>query len=81
MQTQSNDIERAALGMEPERRARLAARLIRSLPEEAVAEVDEAEIERLWLEEVERRIERVEAGKEELIPAEQVLQELRNRHG
>lgn len=81
MQTQPKDIEQAALQLEPEKRAQLAARLIRSLPGETTIQADEAEIERLWLEEVERRVERIDAGKEELIPAEQVLEELRNRHG
>lgn len=81
MHAQPVEIEQAALELEPERRARLAARLIRSLPMETVEDADAAEIETLWLEEAERRMERIEAGKEDLIPAEQVLEELRNRHG
>ncbi|MFP4031195.1 MAG: addiction module protein [Desulfococcaceae bacterium] len=47
---------------------------------EGQASFDEAAIEQLWIEEVERRIARVDAGLEELIPAEKVLEELRNRN-
>ncbi len=79
MQTNRGDIEIAALSMDPESRARLAARLIESLEEDHIDAIDEKAIEQLWLDEAERRVARVDAGEDELIPAEQVLEELRNR--
>jgi hypothetical protein len=73
------EIQSAAMEMKPTERASLAAQLIESLEEERNA-IDEEAIERLWIEEVERRIARVEAGLEEFIPAEKVLEELRKRN-
>jgi hypothetical protein len=73
------EIESAALSMDPESRAHLAARLIESLDAEQVQVIDDKAIEQLWLDEAERRLARIDAGNDELIPAEQVLEELRDR--
>jgi hypothetical protein len=73
------EIHSAALEMDSTERAKLAAQLIKSLEEERES-MDEEAIEQLWIEEVERRIARVDAGLEELIPAEKVLEELRSRN-
>lgn len=72
-------IHSAALEMDSTERAKLAAQLIKSLEEERES-MDEEAIEQLWIEEVERRIARVDAGLEEFIPGEKVLEELRNRN-
>jgi hypothetical protein len=40
---------------------------------------DPAEVERAWEEEIRRRLDEVEAGTAEQIPAEQVFSELRRR--
>lgn len=56
---------------------RLTAKQIARL--DAGIEDDPAEVERAWDEEIRRRLEEVEAGKAELIPAELVFAELRAR--
>jgi len=53
-------------------RARLARELIESLD-------DDAELERMWYEEAERRLREIESGDAELIPAEEVFAEARAR--
>ena len=65
-------LELEALSLPRHLRARLAERLISSLDEEA-------EIEREWLEEAERRLARIEAGEAQTRPAEDVLREARSR--
>ena len=58
-------------------RARLAHRLLVSLDEES--EEDPAEVERAWAEEIRRRVDELDAGTAELIPADEVFAELRAR--
>lgn len=70
-------VKELALSLDPEHRARLAGWLIES-PDGAES-VDEAEIEWLWLGEAEHRCRRIDAGEVELIPAQGVLESLRNR--
>jgi putative addiction module component (TIGR02574 family) len=70
-------LEAEALELSVEDRARLAQRLLESLDD--LPEEDLDEIERAWNEEIERRIADLEAGKAELIPAEQVFAEVRAR--
>lgn len=71
------DLEKAALDMEPKLRAKLATLLIQSLEE--AEDLDEKEIEGLWLAEAEERAKQIDAGEVELLAAEGVLQELRSR--
>ncbi len=71
------DVEKAALDLEPELRAKLATLLIRSLEE--TEDVDEKEIEGLWLAEAEERARQIDAGEAEMLAAEDVLQELRSQ--
>ncbi len=77
MSTAPTDLEKAALDMKPELRAKLAALLIRSLEE--VPDVDEREIEKLWLDEAEERCRQIDAGKVDLEAADEVLRDLRER--
>jgi putative addiction module component (TIGR02574 family) len=62
-------IEAQALRLPPKERARLAQRLISSLDPECDRDAEQA-----WLEEAERRLDELEAGKVAGIPAEQVLE-------
>jgi putative addiction module component (TIGR02574 family) len=70
------EIERDALGLSPEDRARLAVRLISSLEESAESS---EEIEKLWIAEAERRFQELRDGVVQGIPAQVVFAELRNK--
>lgn len=70
-------LEAEALELSSQERAQLARRLLVSLDEDV--DDDPAEVERAWEEEIRRRLQEVEAGTAELIPAEQVFSELRLR--
>ena len=69
-----DDIESAALKLEPKARARLAARLLESLES-----LSPEENERLWVEEAQRRAEAMESGTLASRPAEEVFREARSR--
>ena len=71
-------LESAALDLPVTERARLAKLLIASLDEEPAE--DPAEVERAWEQEIYRRLEEIRSGKAKLIPAEQVFEDLRQRH-
>ena len=58
-------------------RRQLLARLIREL--EPVEQMDPAEIESAWDEEVGRRLEEIDSGKVMLIPAEEVFARIQAR--
>jgi putative addiction module component (TIGR02574 family) len=66
MPSQLSVIEAQALKLTAEERARLADRLLSSLSEDH--EIDEA-----WAVEVERRIEAIESGRAQLIPAAEAI--------
>ena len=70
------EIEKDALRLSPEDRARLAVRLIASL-EEGVDSPEE--IEKLWIAEAERRFEELRDGLVHGIPAREVFAELRKK--
>lgn len=70
------EIEKDALRLSPEDRARLAVRLLSSL--EKAAESPE-EIEKLWIAEAERRFQELRDGVVQGIPAREVFVELRNK--
>ncbi len=62
-------LEREALKLSAEDRARLARELLDSLDD-----LSAEESERLWLEEADRRAAQIDAGEVELIPADEVDQ-------
>lgn len=62
------DIEKASMQLDLEERASLAGKLLLSLDEPSATEV-----ERLWLDEAERRLEDFRSGKVRSIPAEEVF--------
>jgi putative addiction module component (TIGR02574 family) len=70
------EIEKNALQLSAEDRARLAVRLLSSLEE--TTESPE-EIERLWIAEAERRFQELRDGVVQGIPARDVIAELRNK--
>ncbi|HEV2202379.1 MAG TPA: addiction module protein [Bryobacteraceae bacterium] len=60
-------------GFGPRERAALAEQLLASLDELGDGEgLDEAEVERLWVDEAQRRLEAYRAGRTIPVPAEQV---------
>lgn len=67
-------LEAAVLSLPLAERARLAERLLASLDEPT-------EIEEAWAAEVKQRLEALDRGEIELIPAEQVMEEARRRIG
>ena len=70
------EIEKNALQLSAEDRARLAVRLLSSLEE--TTESPE-EIEKLWIAEAERRFQELRDGVLQGIPAQDVFAELRNK--
>ncbi len=72
MASKLKEIEENALQLSPQDRAELAEHLIHSLDE-----LEDAEAERLWIEEAERRYKEYKEGKVEGIPAEVVFKEAR----
>ena len=69
-------IEKDALRLSPEDRARLAVRLLSSLEETAASP---EEIEKLWIKEAERRFQELRDGVMKGIPAREVFAELRTK--
>ena len=69
------DIEKDALALSPEDRARLVVCLLESLD----ASTDSAEeVEKLWLLEAERRFQEIRTGVVKGIPAEKVFADIRS---
>lgn len=68
------DVEAAALSLDPRDRAHLARRLLVSLESLSAEEID-----RLWAEEAARRDEALDAGSLASRPAEQVFRDARAR--
>jgi putative addiction module component (TIGR02574 family) len=59
-------VEAQALKLSAEERVRLADRLIASL-------FDDSEVEEAWAVEVERRIQEIESGRAQLVPASEAI--------
>lgn len=68
------DLEGAALGLDPKSRARLAERLLESL--ESLSPEENA---RIWAEEAQRRADALEAGTLSSRPAADVFRDARSR--
>jgi hypothetical protein len=67
-----DELMREAMRLAPNERASLARELLVSLDD-----LSDSEVERLWLEEAERRRKSVLAGESELVPADEVFASLR----
>jgi putative addiction module component (TIGR02574 family) len=77
MDTQAEHVLQTALTLPPGDRAEIAASLIQSLDEKAAAEIDAA-----WADEIKRRIESIDNGHVQLVPADEVMRSMRGRlHG
>lgn len=68
----ARELESEAMKLSRRQRARLAQRLLSSLDPEV-----DADAERLWLAEAERRLADLKSGKVAAIPAERVLRKVR----
>jgi putative addiction module component (TIGR02574 family) len=73
--TAMKDVQEAALQLSDEERGQLAEALLDSIRTD-----EEREIETLWAPEIERRIAAIEAGTATLIPADEVLRELKSKY-
>jgi putative addiction module component (TIGR02574 family) len=69
----AREVESKALRLSRKERARLAQRLISSLDQEV-----DADVEKLWLREAERRLGELKSGKVAGIPAEKVIRKVRS---
>ncbi len=69
-----DELKTVALQLSPEERAELASELLLSLDD-----LNEAEVERLWIEEAQRRDAQINAGIARLIPGDEVIAEARSR--
>jgi putative addiction module component (TIGR02574 family) len=74
MNAQANDILRMALSLYPNERAEIAASLIASLDPPKSDDVEAA-----WAEEIKRRVQSIDNGDVQLIPADEVLRAMRER--
>ncbi len=72
----SDELKAEALRLSPEERAELASELLVSLDD-----LSEPEIERLWLEEADRRDAALDNGTARAIPADEVFSSARARLG
>ena len=70
------EVEKSALQLSAEDRARLVVRLLSSLEESTESP---EEIEKLWIAEAERRFQELRDGIVQGIPAKEVFAELRNK--
>ena len=69
----TRELESKALKLSPRERARLAQRLISSLEREV-----DADAEKLWRQQAERRLGEIKSGKVAGIPAEKVIRKARS---
>jgi putative addiction module component (TIGR02574 family) len=74
MDTQAEQILQSALSLDPDDRVEIAESLILSLDEKRTAEIEAA-----WAEEIKRRLESIDKGQVQLIPADEVMREMRAR--
>ena len=74
MDTQAEQILQSALSLDPDDRGEIAESLIQSLDEKRAAEIEAA-----WAEEIKRRLESIDKGQVQLIPADEVMREMRAR--
>jgi len=74
MDSQAEQVLRSALGLDAVDRAEIAASLIASLD----AQKDD-DAETAWAEEIKRRIDQIDKGEAQLIPADEVMRSMRER--
>ena len=69
----ASKLEAKALKLPPDQRARLAERLISSLDQSS-----DPDSEQVWIREAERRLEELESGRVQAVPAERVIENARS---
>ena len=74
MNSQAEQILQSALSLNPDDRVEIAESLILSLDEDRAADIEAA-----WAAEIKRRIESIDKGEVQLIPAEEVIRGMRER--
>jgi putative addiction module component (TIGR02574 family) len=74
MDTHAEQILQSALSLPPDDRVEIAESLIQSLDEERAAEIEAA-----WAEEIKRRLESIDKGQAQFIPADEVMRSMRER--
>jgi putative addiction module component (TIGR02574 family) len=72
----TDQILKEAMALSPEERADLVDKLLATLD---TTNPDQAEIDRAWVEEAERRVDACDAGEMEVEPVEEVIESLRRR--
>ena len=75
MSTSANKVFEEALSLPSNERASLVEKLLTSLNLPIQAEID-----RLWMEEAERRVSQIEQGEVELIPGDEVFAKIRRKY-
>jgi putative addiction module component (TIGR02574 family) len=68
----SEEVTAQAMALPPDARALLADRLLNSLDSPGRKDLD-----RLWAEEAERRVQQIKNGEVELLPGEEVFEDIR----
>ena len=75
MTNKSQVVLEEALKLTANERAEVVERLIASLDE-----APDTDVEQAWQEEIQKRLEQIERGEEELIDSDTVMAELRKKH-
>ncbi|MFA6473003.1 MAG: addiction module protein [Candidatus Latescibacterota bacterium] len=75
MSTITNKVFEEALSLPSDERVSLVEKLLMSLNLPIQAEID-----RLWVEEAERRVSQIETGEVELIPGDEVFAKIRRKY-
>ena len=75
MSTSANKVFEEALSLPSDERVSLVEKLLTSLNLPIQAEID-----RLWAEEAERRVYQIEQGEVELIPGDEVFKKIRRKY-
>jgi putative addiction module component (TIGR02574 family) len=74
MNSQAEQILQSALSLNPDDRVEIAENLILSLDEDRAADIEAA-----WAAEIKRRLESIDKGEVQLIPADEVMRGMRDR--
>jgi putative addiction module component (TIGR02574 family) len=72
-----DEVLKAALDLPPKERIAVARELARSIPAPEGEELSEAEWDKVWGEEADRRLREIEEGKVKEIPGEEVMARVR----
>ncbi len=74
MSKREQQLLKEALALPPKIRAEMAEKLLESLEDNEISEIDRA-----WAEECDRRMRAIEAGEMEVVEGAEIMKKLRNR--